>query len=211
MSFPFTVDQFFDVFRRYNESVFPAQIVLLFAALVVTVLIVRPTKHSGTIIAGILSLLWLWMGVVYHIMFFSDINPMAMVFGGLFILQSVLFSVTAIARVRPSSPAFRPSSLTFRPSSLPFALFAYSLALYPLLGYVMGHVYPANPTFGLPCPTTIFTFGVLLATNNKAPWSLLAIPIAWAAVGISAAVMFGVWEDLGLAAAAVLAIVYRKR
>jgi hypothetical protein len=41
-------------------------------------------------------------------------------------------------------------------------LIIFSLIIYPLLGLLFGHRYPTMPTFGLPCPTTIFTIGVLL-------------------------------------------------
>jgi hypothetical protein len=78
--------------------------------------------------------------------------------------------------------------------------------LYPLLGIASGHAYPRAPTFGVtPCPTAIFTFGVLLLAQGAVPARLLVLPTLWAAVGVSAAVQLGVREDLGLAAAAVLA------
>lgn len=47
----------------------------------------------------------------------------------------------------------------------------------PSLGVAIGHTYPAQPTFGLPCPTTIFTFGLLLWVRPPVPWSLLVIPV----------------------------------
>ncbi|WP_414541485.1 DUF6064 family protein [Nostoc sp. CCY0012] len=29
--------------------------------------------------------------------------------------------------------------------------------MYPLIGYALGRIFPTSPTFGVPCPTTIFT------------------------------------------------------
>lgn len=53
--------------------------------------------------------------------------------------------------------------------------------------------------FGVaPCPTTIFTFGLLLLTRGPVPLRLLVIPLLWALVGASAALHLGVREDLGL-------------
>jgi hypothetical protein len=53
--------------------------------------------------------------------------------------------------------------------------------------------------FGVaPCPTTIFTFGVLLMTVRPLPWWFVALPLIWAAIGSTAAVMLAVPEDLGL-------------
>jgi hypothetical protein len=77
---------------------------------------------------------------------------------------------------------------------------------YPLLGYAAGHRYPATPTFGLPCPTTIFTLGLLLWADRPMPRWLLAVPIAWSALGASAALQLGVPEDLGLVAAGVTSL-----
>jgi hypothetical protein len=38
----------------------------------------------------------------------------------------------------------------------------YAMVIYPLLDSVLGHGSPQAPLFGVtPCPTTIFTFGLL--------------------------------------------------
>jgi hypothetical protein len=60
---------------------------------------------------------------------------------------------------------------------------------------------PRAPAFGVPCPTTIFTAGLLLATPLSR-W-LLVIPIVWSLVGGSAAFLFGMTPDLMLFATAV--------
>src|SRR5665647_2806931 len=62
----------------------------------------------------------------------------------------------------------------------------------------LGHHYPAAPTFGLPCPTTIFTFGVLLMAARPLPWLVLVAPMVWAAIGAAAAFSLGVTQDIGL-------------
>ncbi|WP_339379209.1 DUF6064 family protein [aff. Roholtiella sp. LEGE 12411] len=50
-------------------------------------------------------------------------------------------------------------------------------AIYPLIGYSLERTFPSLPTFGIPCPTTIFTFGLLFWTNKKFPSSLLIVLI----------------------------------
>jgi hypothetical protein len=85
----------------------------------------------------------------------------------------------------------------------------YAAAVYPVLGSLGGHGYPYALVLGVaPCPTTIFTFGLLLMARPAVP-RLFAIPILWGVVGMSAAVKLGMREDfgLGLAAAAALAII----
>lgn len=199
MTPPFSAEQFFDVFVAYNEAVWPAQVLLVGLAVVATVLAFQRFSWQGKAIAGLLALLWIWMGVAYHWAFFAEINPAAQVFGGLFVLEGLLFGWAGL----------QSEALSFRPAPdvsgwAGSGLIVYALAVYPLLGVALGHTYPAQPTFGLPCPTTIFTFGVLLWARPKVPWVLLAIPVAWAVVGSTAVRYFGVIEDTMLPISAIV-------
>ncbi|WP_373551173.1 DUF6064 family protein [Haliscomenobacter sp.] len=88
------------------------------------------------------------------------------------------------------------------------------LIVYPILGYFLGHVYPSSPTFGLPCPTTVFTFGLLLLNGKKCPLAILIIPFTWSIIGFMAAFQFGIVEDTGLLVAGLSAaslLIYRNR
>jgi hypothetical protein len=84
-----------------------------------------------------------------------------------------------------------------------------------LLGIKSGHVYPASPTFGLPCPTTIFTFGILLWNEGKIPKVILFIPLLWVLVGFAAAIKLGITEDISLLISGVIitaiAVFQRKK
>ena len=209
MNLPFSTEQFLDVFSNYNESIFPLQILFFLLALVAVFLLMRPSGSSGVIISSILAFLWLWMGSVYHIIFFSVINKAAFAFGGLFIMQSMLFLYFGVFR----------NDLSFRigrdfNSLLGMLLIVYSLVIYPVLGYFLGHVYPSSPTFGLPCPTTIFTFGILLMNVKKWNIVLLIIPFLWSVIGLSAAIQLNMYEDIGLIVSAFLVLlmfIYRKK
>jgi hypothetical protein len=200
MQLPFTPTQFFDVFRQYNEAVWPAQLVLLAAGLAVVLLAFHSSERAARVVSGILAFLWLWMGAIYHLLFFRDINAAAVLFGGLFIVQGGLFAWFGLRR----------SALAFQArgdirGGVGAALILYALVLYPILGLVAGHRYPAAPTFGLPCPTTILTFGLLLWTQHRVPRSLLVIPTLWAVVGTVGALRLGVPEDFGLLVAGAIA------
>jgi hypothetical protein len=88
------------------------------------------------------------------------------------------------------------------------ALIAYATILYPLLGALAGHHYPATPTFGVtPCPVTVFTIGMLLLATPRPPWRLLVIPAAWSLIGGSAAVLLHVPQDWMLLASGPLVLV----
>ena len=200
MGLPFNEQQFLRVFAEYNRAVWPSQLLLYTAALTALFYAARRRPHSGRVVSGVLAVLWLWMGVVYHLTFFAAINPAAYIFGTLFVLQALLFVAAA---VREPSLTFR-----FRAGACGFAgaaLFAYSLLVYPVLGYFLGHAYPSAPTFGLPCPTTIYTFAVLLCARERVPARFLLVPRAWSLIGGTAVVALGMTEDFGLPAAALIA------
>lgn len=102
---PFNTEQFLDVFARYNEAVLPLQIIFVIAALVTIRLATNGDTFSSKTVAGVLSFLWIWMGVIYHWLFFSGINSLAMVFGGFFVLQSAILFYAGVARSDVVSPA----------------------------------------------------------------------------------------------------------
>jgi hypothetical protein len=199
MNIPFTTEQFLSVFGAYNQSIWPFQIFLNGLGVGALIFAMKRFSTSDRIIAGILAFLWLWIGVAYHLVFFTSINPGAYAFGVLNIFQSVLFLIFGV--VRPQL------TFTYRNNvyGLTGALFVlYALVIYPMLGFYFGHVFPKAPTFGLPCPTTIFTFGLLLWTDAPIPRSVLLIPFLWSLIGFTAAVTMGIHEDIGLLVAGLL-------
>ncbi|MCF8244758.1 MAG: DUF6064 family protein [Saprospiraceae bacterium] len=201
MKLPFTTDQFLEIFRQYNQGVFPFQFLFILLALGAIILAFRPNKNSGKLIAAILALLWFWMGIIYHWGYFSSINKAAYVFGAAFVAQGGLFLAKGVFGNKLSF-SHRPTNVVWVGS----AMMLYSLVIYPLLGYVLGHGYPASPTFGLPCPTTIFTLGILLWLDKKPPIYLISIPILWSLIGTFAAIKLGIREDIGLLISGVLTV-----
>jgi len=192
MSLPFSADQFMSVFAHYNNSIWPLQILLNVLGVLAVILCLR-AKVLSILVSTILAGLWLWMGLVYHYLFFTAINPGAYLFAGAFVLQGALFFFSGAIR--------RDIAFGFEPGLRGYAgavLIAYGLLFYPVLGYYLGHQFPSSPTFGVPCPTTIFTFGLLLWTRSRFPWHLLIIPILWSLVGFTAAIQLGILEDVGL-------------
>jgi hypothetical protein len=202
MTLPFTATQFLDVFRQYNAAIWPLQVVFVAVALGGLVLALRPGRGSGRIIALYLAAQWAWTGIIYHWVFFSQINPAARVFAALWVAGAVGFALSAIG----------PRPLSFRTNEplrmvVGCALAAYALAIYPLLGHFTGRAYPASPTFGAPCPVTIYTFGLLWLARGPVRRWLVIVPVVWAAIGSLAAFTLGVYEDLGLLAAGISGVV----
>jgi Family of unknown function (DUF6064) len=198
-SIPFTIQQFFQVFEKYNQAIYPIQFGLILIAAVAILLATSRKPSRSTIMSGLLGVLWLWTGIVYHLIFFTAISPPAYLFGTLFIFQGLLFLYEGVARNR----------LSFRASQgfngiLGSVFMAYALVIYPFIGYRLGQIFPSSPTFGVPCPTTIFTFGLLLWADREISLRLLIIPVLWSIVGTSAAWNFGIKEDFGLLIAATM-------
>jgi hypothetical protein len=199
---PFTIDEFLGVFKSYNNSIWPFQIILFVSALYVIFLAFRERKFSDRHITLVLVFYWMWIGVVYQLIFFTKINPAAYAFGIIFILQAALFYKAGII---DKKLIFKwHSDLEGYTGGL---LILYALIIYPILGMYLGHTYPENPTFGLPCPTTIFTFGILLWAKDKIPMYIIGIPLIWAVIGFTAALNLGIKEDTGLLVAAILSVV----
>ena len=203
---PFTSEEFFDVFARYHEWLWPAPLVLFALGVGLVALAQLAPRHSRVVFAG-LTALWVWMAVMYHVAFFTFVTPMAYVFGALFLVQAALLAWHGLRTRRLHFAA--PVDRTARIVGVVLAL--YALVGYPLLAYVLGQRYPAFPTFGLPCPTTILTFALLVWCVHPVPKSVLVIPVAWSLLGVSAAISFGVVEDLALPLAAALALVVIRR
>ena len=74
MDLPFTAQQFFDVFRRYNEAIWPGQFVLnaiaVTAALAAYRANLRQSRRAAQTAIVLIAILWLWTGVVYHGIYF---------------------------------------------------------------------------------------------------------------------------------------------
>ncbi len=202
MALPFTSEQFFDVFERYNTVIWPIQIVAYGLGGGAVALALFRSRYADMTIAAVLAMMWYWIGIVYHFMYFARINPVAPVFGLLFITQGLLLQWEGVLRKRLMFHA-RPTGA----GALGALLIVYSMALYPLIGHLTGHAYPRSPSFGVtPCPAAIFTFGMLLLTYRRVPKHLLIIPSIWALIGTFAALSLGVYEDLGLTVAALVAV-----
>lgn len=190
---PFTTQQFFAVFDAYNEAVWPAQVVLLALAVAAVLAVALRRPWSDRFVSAILALLWLWLALAYHLAFFAAINPLAYAFAAMSAAGALAFAWQGVVRRKLH---FR-FALDGR-GTVGAALVVYALVIYPVWSVHAGHGYPAMPTFGLPCPTTLFTIGLLAFLVPPYPRSVLMAPVLWSLVGVQAAFLLGVHQDLGL-------------
>jgi hypothetical protein len=202
MNMPFTQDQFFDVLAAYNTDLWPFVLTLWIVTVVMVVRLFRDPQSSGRLISVLLAVQWAWAGLAYHAAFFSRINPAAPLFAALFLVESGLLAWYGLLRRRLHWSSTRSSW-----QGVAWILIVYGI-LYPVIARAEGHAFPRLPTFGVPCPTTILTIGLLLAADPPMPRLLALIPIAWASLGGQAAFLFGVRTDLMLLASGIIMLVY---
>lgn len=196
-SLPFSADQFFGVFAEYNHNLGLVAVALWIVTLVILVAAWRNSRGWSRALTALLAVSWLWNAVAYHALLFTRINPAAWLFAALFAVQAGLFVVAATRRELEYFQAGGVRGLAG------LLLTVYALA-YPALTIVSGHVYPAVPTFGVPCPTAIMTIGLLITVSGGPPLTLSIVPIVWAFIGGSAAMLLGVVTDYVLLAAGVM-------
>lgn len=190
MKVSFSIDKFLGVFENYNQALWPVQVIFYTLAFVAMLVLVKQWWQAERIVFSILAFLWIWMGCIYHILYFSVVNAGAYVFGAFFILQGFIFIYYSVIKQR----------ITLRIESefssiAGIALIIYSLFIYPVIGYVSGHFYPHAPTFGVPTPTTIFTFGILLLSPYRLRWYIMMIPFLWSIIGFFMAFDLSMLED----------------
>lgn len=193
------------LFVRYNPAVWPGHVIAyVLTAVALGLLMLRPGVTASRATAGLLAAMWLWLGVVFHGMYATDLDPvLGTIYAVLFVLQAVLLLRSGVLR----------DGLTFTTGrgatgALGWLSLAYALIAYPLIGVALGHGYPEAPLLGMaPCPTTIATFGFLLLARPPLPRHLLAIPLVWAILGPLGAVPQGMTEDVGLFVIGVVATV----
>lgn len=199
----FTVEQFIEVFHRYNEAIWPLQLVAYALGVAVLAALFAQLSFRDRFIPAVLASFWALMGVVFMWIFETDIMAAGYFFGALFVAQAGILLWLGLVR----------GSMTFELARGPrliagLAMIAYALAVYPVVGALAGHGYPDAPLFGVaPCPTAIFTFGVLLAAR-RSPRLALVVPLLWAAFGSNAAFRFGIVEDLGLLASGLVTLAF---
>lgn len=152
-------------------------------------------------ISAILAFLWAWLGLAYHYAFFTAISPPAYGFAALSVVGALVFFWQGVVQRRL---VFGWVGGTRCLAGLCLVVFA--LVVYPAWSYVAGHPFVETPTFGLPCPTTIFTIGVLAFLVNPYPRSPFLVPVVWSFIGAQAAFLLGVPQDLGLIVAGIVGI-----
>jgi hypothetical protein len=148
------------------------------------------------------TLLWVWTSVAYYLVFFTRISGSGWAIGGVLLVGGLWLGWVGGIKGR-----IRFGWRGDWRGAVGGLLIVYALVLYPLVGMAIGHRYPAMPTFGLPCPVTIFTVGMLMLTTAPVPRLLFIAPALWGLFGgASATFVLGVYQDAGLLLAGLISL-----
>jgi len=190
-----------EVFAAYNDASWPAPAVLNLVAFLTVCLALFRIPGRNRIASLLLAALWIWAGAVYQFWFFAHLTPVAYAFALLFVAQGVL--IVQVGVIRNDLKFWMHDGSRHLAGIL---LIFYALVAYPSVSALLGHAFPSTPTFGVPCPLTIFTLGMLLLARAPYPRVLFAIPMVWAVVGTFLGMELKIREDFALIVAAALVL-----
>jgi hypothetical protein len=83
---PFTVAQFFAIFVKYNEAIWPLQIVVYGLGGLAVIALWLSVPLASRVILSVLAIMWALNGIGYHFLYFAEITPIAKVFASFFLL-----------------------------------------------------------------------------------------------------------------------------
>jgi hypothetical protein len=169
----------------YNTATWPIQIVMIAASVYLTYRVfAKQGPATDAWMKAFLAFAFAWDGTVLFLVFIR--NPISMAIGTpLFIIVSVMFVVDIFFK----KVHFKlPESRWMR--GLTIAWIAL-VALYPLLGWPLGHMWPKVLLPLFPCPLTVFAIALVAAAAPKTdkkvfiallPWALLGLPKCFGAL-----------------------------
>ena len=197
----FSLEEFLLVLESYNLDIWPLQIIAYVLILLVFFISLKPTKYSAKILSVILSLFWFFTGIVFCFIYWAPSHIFGYFFGICCTVQGLLFLYSI----------FRSNATIGSPDKthtlIGILFIAYAMIGYQVLGYYLDHIYPKFFAVGLvPCPTTIFTLGILLIINKSIPIKYFVIPLLISLGGFLAAYN-GIYEDIGLIIAGILSTI----
>jgi hypothetical protein len=168
-------DAWWSQVAAYNEAVFPMQILMVAAAVILLYfLAVNPGRKTNNLLKGYLSFVCAWNALIFFLIFGREL-PGTVLGAPLFVVAALLFAWD----IRAHKIQFRFPEAKWQ--QFMTALFILCAFLYPVIGYSIGHVYPETCTFGtMPCPTTVFALALLAAAIPRVDKKVYIVLLLWA-------------------------------
>ena len=201
--FPFTLQEFFNMIASYNTAYWPLPLVTYALGILAAILAWLKSDYASKTAASILALFWLWTGIVFYGFWMSQLSRSSFVFSVLFVIQAVLLVWAGVMQ----------RNLSFNARADIYGLIGglailYGMAGYPVIEFFLNRGYPQTLILGMaPCPTTVFTLGMLMWSDSPTPRRVLVIPVSYAIVGGAMVAAQGIVEDLGMLTVGLLAVI----
>jgi hypothetical protein len=195
-----SADEFWNVIGAYNLQTTGVQ--LLFSALLWGLLLFSFFSRKQWVsnaLKSLMGVLFLFVGIWFFLI--VDHSVTAIIFGPYFIGMGCLF----FWELLQAKESFRP------PTTIQYMLYSLTLS-YPLVSYLIGHYYPQQVFYIMPCPLValaLITYCRLRKRNDL----LNILLILWGLTGVKAFI-FDVKEDLILLIVGIFGLIdyiqYRK-
>ncbi|MFP4597156.1 MAG: DUF6064 family protein [Persicimonas sp.] len=205
--FPFGPEVYFRLFVRQNEAIWPAHILAILLGIAVIALAWR---GRGRWVGLILGASWAFVGYTFHLELYANLNWAAEHFGWAFIAQGALLAGAGVLGrldCAPDSDADSDRKQDLDGAGwLGLGLAVFALAIFPLLGPLLGREWTGVEVFGVaPDPTVIATLGLLL-TARRPQWLLLVVPLLWCVVSGASALAMDASASFATPAAGLIAL-----
>jgi len=182
----FSADTYQRLFERYNEDLWPWQLLPLAVGLMLPMAIKAKPERSGRWVAAFFALSWAWVAWGFHLQRYATINWAAPAFAVVFLVQAIFLVWTGIL-----------NRLVFKrrasmPGRVGWSLYYFGLIGQPLLSPLSGDAWIQTGLFGsAPDPTATATLAMVSIASNRSHWGLMIIPLVWCA--ISGATLYGLY------------------
>lgn len=171
---PFSADAYFSLLARMNEAYWPLHLIMV--AIGVTAVCLSLTDRNR-IIGLMLAPAWCFVGVVFVMELYGQLNWGARYFAYAFLIQAVVLVIVSVSGVGCSP----------KPQCNSFSVFLgvlvamIGLVFYPFLLLLAGFSWSESEVFGIhPDPTAVATLGIAMTCyRGIAKWVVSLIPVLW--------------------------------
>jgi hypothetical protein len=173
-----SAEEFWTQVAAYNDATWPMAIAMSAAATFLAYRVfVRPGATTDIWMKAFLSFAFAWNGVVFFLIYVK--NPISTFTGvPLFIIVSLLFAADIWAK----KTHFQPPVAAWKRGATAFWIVL--VFLYPVIGWLLGHLYPRTLLPVFPCPLTVFAIALVAAAAPKVDRKLFILLLPWALVGL---------------------------
>jgi len=199
---PYTAEVYFAQIGQYVQATWPARWLLPGLLLIGIALAFGKVRWRARLVSAILASVWVWIGAIFHNLYFAELNFAAPVYAGLFVMEGVLLFESGVIHDQLDFDVR--NSARIRPGLL---LLLTGFLAYPLVDWLSGLNWQQLRWPGLaPTPTAIVTLGAL-SLAKRAPARLYLIPVAWLVLAAGSGWMLNVNRDPVLAAVTIVVLV----